>query len=79
MLGVCGVQVNECTLPQLDMGGNQRLLLHGPSASGATFGLMSKICLEPCVRVAGSMCNMAAGRFEVRGGTRMGRYCRVAR
>ena len=72
-------RAGQCTLPQLDMGGIQRLLLHGPSAFDDPVGLMSKICLGTCVRVAGSMCNMAAGRFEVRGGTRIGRCCRVAR
>ena len=61
------------------MSGIGRLLLHGPSAFDHPAGLMAKMCSKPCRIVAGSLSNMAFGRYEGREGTRMGRCSGVAR
>ena len=72
-------RAGESTHPQLDVSGIGRLLLHGPSGFDHPAGFMAKICSEPCRIVAGSLSNMATGRYQGCEGTRMGRATRVAR
>ena len=64
-------RAGESTHPQLDVSGIGRLLLHGPSEFDRPAGLMAKICSEPCRIVAGSLSNMATGRYQGCEGTRM--------
>ena len=72
-------RAGENTHPQLDVGGIGRVLLHGPSAFAHRAGTMAKICSGACSIVAGSLSNMAIGRYQGREGTRMGRCSGVAR